>query len=65
MSRSSVDFDFRGCSKPCGKSSLMSEPDPQKPCIGAQCHLYQFCDLEDKKVPWEEPIVRGPTRLPA
>ncbi len=64
MSRSSMDFDFRGCSgKPCGKDRNSSEPDPQKPCVGTECRLYKLCDLEDKKFPWEEPVARGPIRL--
>lgn len=56
MSRNWADFDFRYAEKPCGMNNDLSKPDPVKSCIGTVCHLYVYCDLKDKKVPWMEPV---------
>lgn len=56
MSRNKMDFDFAGASKPCGKDQNPTDPDPQKSCSGMSCHLYLYCDLQDKKSPWQKPV---------
>lgn len=64
MSRNWADFDFKYADKPCGYDINLSVPDPAKPCIGKdRCHLYQYCDLKDKKIPWKEPVKAD--RIPA
>lgn len=54
MSRSSFDYDFNGCVKPCTgrqgrKISLKREND----CLGNNCQWYEMCDLSIKDPPGE------------
>jgi len=63
MGRSSMDFNFDDCVKPCGLAPLDVAPDKEKDCLGRQCHLWRFCNLKGKKNPWREAMIVG--RLPA
>ena len=66
MGRSSVDFCFKDCAKPCGSDvSGGVAPDEDKQCVGALCHLYSFCDIRGKKLPWDEPVRTGPMVIAA